>query len=192
MAMKKNSLIQINISEGPEVVFGSCVFRIDCGNKFFIWKGKEFPKCLVALKADISWKLNDKLKCPSTDRMFKLVNHIRLYRLYILQVTPLFFSETPLEILDFEKQQLHLNQNNTDCLNNIFEPHVPAWISGVKKEDSDNEIKPEPILVVPNTKKVAEIKGKPLRFESIKPAASDEILEMPDFDVSEILGTKNN
>lgn len=192
MAKKKNSLIQFTFSEGPEVVIGSCVFRIDCGKKFFIWKGKEYPKCLDSLSADISWKLHNKLKCLPTDRMFNLVNHIRLYRLYTLHITPLFFSETPLEILDFEKEQLHINKNNPDCCNNIFEPYVPAWISGAKKEDAQDAVKPDPIHVVPNDKKVAKIKGKPLRFENAKPIASDEILEMPDFDVNEILGTKNN
>lgn len=185
---KKNRLIRYEITDTASIAPGACVYRIDFGNKFFIWKGKEFPKCLDAFCSDVEWKIFNPEKCKEGDRMFEIVQHIRKYRTYLLYIKPLFCSEKPLEILDFEKNELLQHQEDPNCCNTIFEPHIPAWISGEANKASGEAVLPKPVDEVRVDKKVAKIKEKPLKSERIDVVSTSENLEMPDFDISDILG----
>lgn len=163
-----------------------CVFRLYAGKKFLIWKGKNLSKSIDVMTSDIARKiLKDDLS--HTDVFYKIVDHIRKFRTYNLELFPLLSSEDNSELLQFESQELLKAKSDPDCCNISFEPYVPAWMNlGSNKASGSsvsNTIEPR----VQKLPKVRQIEEKQQKTDVLPLTSTPQVLEMPDFDPSDLL-----
>lgn len=148
------------VGETPEK---PCVFKLEIGKKFFIWKSPGLVKSLKSMAKDLDRKIQG--QCAETDLFVLMVKHMRSYKMYEVRVIPLFSSEKINEILDFEAKQLELAKGNDDCVNVLFEPYKPSWVTGIKNEPISRAV----IQDQPKTKAVV--------FEAPKAPKKDVIPE---------------
>lgn len=118
-----------------------CIYRINFEEKFIIVKCKSFYDSVLTNMSDIDRKM--RLGIEASHHLFKVVNHILKSKSNICTIEILFQPETVDELLGFESQILNDNRKNKNCLNVLFEPYIPKWISEVIKE---KEQKVNPLL----------------------------------------------
>jgi len=114
--------------EGNITPLDYCVFRINAGSKYFIWKAKTLDVSLKSMTSDLTRKLLPG-KLPANDLFFDFVNYIKRYRIYNLTVVVLLETKDVNELVSFEETLLKQTELDPDCLNSSSVPYHPKWIT---------------------------------------------------------------
>lgn len=109
-----------------DAVKAKCVFRMNFGTKYFIWKSPGLKASLETMCRDLDRKVNS--GCKPEDLFCKLVTHCKRYRAYDFTVQVLFESQDHNELLEAEGMLLEAAKGDQHCLNSVFEPYKPKWI----------------------------------------------------------------
>ena len=111
----------------------SCVYLIRCGDGYFIWKCQSFLNSVHHTTGDMERWHRSWIK--DGHAFSKLMNFILENNIREVEFDPVLFSENPVDLLLKEKSLLMESRHDIKCLNIVFEPHIPGWIS-----DNDREI----------------------------------------------------
>jgi len=130
-----------------------CVFRIEAGTKYFIWKSPDIFKTLKSLSKDLDVKIKN---CKPDDLFYKLVTHICQYRTFKLSAKVLFETENHAELVKFEMDILAKAEKDPHCVNVSFLPYQPKWIN-LSENKAISATLPKSKLIAPvNIKSIKE------------------------------------
>lgn len=103
------------------------VYKIWVDDKFMIWKGKNLHHSVGFVSKDIDTKLRSGVKDGS--HMRRLIEEIIASRVLWIEVELISQHQDPALLLKAEFDALQQEKDNPNCLNVIWEPHLPKWIS---------------------------------------------------------------
>jgi hypothetical protein len=133
------------------------VYKLHFGpKKYFIWKGKTLAGSVEQNCIDIFKLLWGN---PKPEHAFTpMVAHIKHGRTMECIVEVVMQSALPGEILKAEKQLLTTGKEDPNCLNTIFQPHIPKWMAEElgPKAQVPRQNKPVRETFVPETNKVTQ------------------------------------
>jgi hypothetical protein len=153
----KSTMIKIKKPENSRKV--KCVYRIDIGKKYFIWKALSFTQSIKQLEEDLAWKIKS-LKLKETDLFYKMVSYMKKYRVYNLEATILFETDDPKELINFEAEQLAAAKLDDDSLNSSFDPLIPKWLHEELNKSSVRRNNNQTVHSFKKNEKVSEIEEK--------------------------------
>lgn len=132
------SLVNFTILE-DQVPQDFCVFRINAGSKYFIWKTKLLDSSITSMSKDLSSKIKPG-NLKDNDLFFNLVNYIKRYRIFALTINVLLETKDVNELLSFEENSLKDSELDPNCLNNSLIPYRPKWINELLGETTSVSI----------------------------------------------------
>lgn len=137
------------------------VYKVIFGTKFYIWKGKNLRQSVEIMSEDIDRFLRKGI--DQKHLLAKVINHITRSRVISCRVEPMLQTDNLAELIEYERTELINSKENPDCLNQVFEPHIPKWIGEVLStvKETDQE-----------AVKIVQIENKPLRATITKPVVS--------------------
>lgn len=114
------------------------------GKKFYIFKGKNLGQSVHTICKDIA-RYRKNGAAPTGHLLEKVVNTVIKGRISFCKVDVLLQTDDVTALLGKEKLTLEQSKADPNCLNIIFEPHVPKWISEIQ----ESENKPLQSTIVP-------------------------------------------
>lgn len=179
-----------------------CVYRMNFGKRYFIWKGKNLQHSLKTISKDLGRNTE---KLPSEENLFySMAAYMKRFRVFHITVDVLLETDDHQELLNFEQRELARCQGDPDCCNTVFVPHVPAWMAAAPVKIPAPEIKkaqpvketsnkaPEPTEeTLPDIVPVKAEKVSQKPEKSAPPVPSHEV-DMPDFDIDDISALIDN
>lgn len=150
-------------SEGPE---RPCVYRMNFGKRFFIWKAKSLPQSLKTISKDLERKIKNP---PSSEDLFyEMAAYMRRFRVFQISVEVLLSTDDTAELLDFERKCLLESQGDPGCCNLVFVPHVPSWIVPNENKALQSTKKVQLDKEVGKDVKVSQKSGKAATIENVE------------------------
>lgn len=111
----------------------TCVMKLWFGQKYyFIWKAKALHQSINSVATDIDQRLRHGQK--PDDIWDKVIKYVKRSRVTQFEVEVLFKSDNAQEILLREYKLLQEAKNDPNCLNSIYEPLLPKWITEIDKK----------------------------------------------------------
>lgn len=124
--------LQFNIVNGVDNEVGGCVYKLYCGNKYIINKGKTLSGSIFLLEKGYAYSMAFKHaeeKNEKPDYWFLFYDYIKRHPQYVFQIEVLFESENPYQLLKREQMELDESLSDKNCLNNNLIAYIPQWIS---------------------------------------------------------------
>jgi len=104
------------------------VYKLHFGKKYFIWKGKTLKGSVEQNFTDI-YKLYLRSLVPADHLFFPIVSYIRKARVLAAEVEVIIQTTDPKQLLQAEADALNTGRDDENCLNAVFEPHIPKWLA---------------------------------------------------------------
>lgn len=109
------------------------VYKCWFGKRYFLWYSKALHSSVNQMAIELDRRL--RLGITEDDLYYKVVRYIRSSRIGLFEVEVTKFVDSPLEMLKLQHKALQKAKNDVYCLNNRFDPHVPAWVPETDKAE---------------------------------------------------------
>lgn len=131
--VKEPDRLQFNIINGVDKEVGGCVYRLYCGKKYIIVKGKTLAGSIFLIEKGYAYAIafghQQIEKGKELPYYYAFYKYIKDHPDYLFKIEIILESENPYQLL--KREQIELDQMFTDknCLNANMIAYTPKWIS---------------------------------------------------------------